>query len=209
MEIKVSEYLTWQRSSEAEMTTAVPAAMSQFYPEWFKNLRGNLRDYTKDHGYRTARHCLGLRGLPDIGYTLPFYFDRLEQNYYRMFDLHPEQLHGTCWAEQINGEYQWSIFVISFPWRARMSKHWRLLINDYPLDWNRTWHCFSGSVAPNYDVKGNNIGTQWQYAYEIDPAYNYYNLEMVIAVNHGDLGQIRPGTPMFQAIPVYDPEFQN
>lgn len=202
MEIKATEYLTWQKSWESENHAPQPVPMKDFFPAWFKDLRGNLREYTQEFGYRTARHCLGLRGLPAIGYTLSF-----EQNHYRMFDLHPEQLHGTCWTEKINDAYVWSIFVISFPWRAKMPKSWRLLINDYPLDWSRQWHCFSGSVAPNYEVQGNNVGSMWHYEYPVDPDFNYYNLEMVLAVQSGDLGQIPPGTPIFQAVPVYDPEF--
>jgi hypothetical protein len=209
MEIKATEYLTWQRSRDAENTTACPESLTQFFPAWFKDLRGNLREYTQEFGYRTARHCLGLRGLPGIGYTLPFYNDRLIENYYRMFDLHPEQLHGTPWAEKINDQYVWSIFVISFPWRAKMHKHWKLMINDYPLDWSNQWHCFSGAVTPNYEITGNNIGSMWNYDYAVDIDFNYYNLEMVLAVQSGDLGQIPLGTPIFQAIPVYDPEFQN
>jgi len=226
MEFKVNDLLIWQRANDTACQT-FPQLIGKHYPKWIKELKSDLQDYADQEFAQnhTARNCLGLRGLANIGYTVPFELDiRDTANYVRTVQLHPEQLHGTRWAElHPCGGYIWGLHIVAFPWRAKMPRDWRLLINDYPLDWSADYHCFSGAVDANYEIRNNrNVGSLWNFDEEIDRDYNYYNLEIVLAIRnqqpvpeiivdttqlpHPWLTHWMPqGVCLFSAVPVYDP----
>jgi hypothetical protein len=211
MEFIANNNLVWQRASNTDWINP-PQLIHKNLPSWLKTLRGNVEAYTQsEYHHLTVRHCLGMRGLLDIGYSLP-----IEHapggSYSKCVKLHPEQLHGTRWAEiDQQNNYIWDIFIVSFPWRAKMPKGWRLLINDYPLDWHADYHCFTGAVDANYEILDNcNIGSLWNYDYKIDEHYNYFNLETVLAIKKHSLSVwTKPGACIFSAIPVYDPGHTN
>jgi hypothetical protein len=185
-----------------------PQLVSNFYPPWYKCLSGNLRDYQDtDFGpNHTARHCLGLRGLSDIGYTVPVPADIVWDEFTAMSrgGVTPQQLHGTKWAEKDeNGEEKWVLRIITLPWRAKLKKNWRLLITPYMLDWSDNYFCFSGAVEANYQFDNNTIGGHYIWDQYLDHKYyNYFNLEMVVAIRKG--ATIKKDSLLFTAIPLYD-----
>jgi hypothetical protein len=88
-----------------------------------------------------------------------------------------------------------------------MAPGWRLLILPYLMDWNTDWQEFAGMVEPNYDIQhGSCIGSALKWTQPIDTAYNYYNLETVLAVRRDR--HLEKGTVTFAAVPYYDPDME-
>jgi hypothetical protein len=186
-------------------------------PQWFKGLKAHKDEITLAE-QQTIRNCLGFRGIANIGYTIPLPeeitgFD----TYFSRGRLHPEMIHGTKFAANPGGPwtepggnidyspYEFRIRLLHWPWRARMAPGWRMLILPYLLDWSDEWTEFAGTVEPNYDIRdGTGIGTGLKWTQPIDPGYNYYNLETVIACKRTVV--IPKGTVTFCAVPLYDPE---
>ena len=205
MDIVVNEYLTWERAEQAESAPA-PIPCSKYFPEWWKNLRGDLRHYlpeSGDHRNHTVRMCLGLRGISQLGYTIPLDSEldcKITKGSWRYGELLQEMLHGTQWAEKINNEYVWERpRILAWPWRAKMPPGWRLLMNHYPLDWSPDFHCFSGYVEANH---GSSF---WSWPHEIDSNYNYYNVETVVITKNQV--RIAPGSAVFSMIPIFEPDY--
>lgn len=224
-EIKATEYLTWEFSTDPRigyLNCPAPTPIKNHLPQWFKELRGNIQEYLPE-GFgqqHTIRHCLGFRGLIDIGYTIPLpeTLDGFDTFFSRGF-LHPEMLHGTHWANKTkdnspwfksaeffeSSPYEYRLRLLFWPWRARMNPGWRLLILPYLLDWSQDWHEFAGAVDPNYMiVDGTGIGSGLNWSQKIDSQYNYYNLETVIAYKRSV--SIPKDTVTFCAVPLFDPD---
>lgn len=206
MQINSTPVLTWQQScdSDADLCPS-PVPTKSVTPNWFKSLKGNFANYADSDEYqKTVRHCLGLRGAMSIGWTVPW-----KKGFIRGVPLHQEQIHGSIWAEQLDNKYQWHLHIMCWPWRARLPKGWRLYITSHPLTWSKDWFSFSGCVDSNYHVVDNkNVGSFWNYDYKIDQEYCYFNLENVMAFRQKDgYDNVEEGTPMFSAIPVYDPDY--
>ncbi len=72
-------------------------------------------------------------------------------------------------------------------------------MNDYPLEWRSDFHSFSGFVEANH---GSGF---WGWNTNMDPAFNYYNVETVVITQQQT--QIAPGTAIFSMVPVYDPDY--
>lgn len=210
MEIVVNEHLTWQRAEQAN-NCPEPIACSRYFPEWWKNLRGDLRSYmpeSGDHANHTARMCLGLRGISQLGYTIPLTADMDQAmpvsatRHWRYGWLLQEMLHGSPWAEITDGEYVWGRpRIIAWPWRAKMAPGWRMLVNDYPLAWSSDWHCFSGYVEANHP------SSIWGWEEEMEPEYNYYNLETVIIMRNKNF-RIAKDTALCSFVPIFEPNYQ-
>ena len=205
MDIVVNEYLTWERAEQAE-SAPEPIPCAKHFPEWWKNLRGDLREYipaSDNHKNHTARLCYGLRGVSQLGYTIPLnsaLHNGVTRGAWRYSQLLQEMLHGTQWAEKNNDEYVWGQpMILAWPWRAKMSKGWRLLINDYSLGWEKDFHCFSGYVEANHD------SGFWGWQQPMDPEYNYYNVETVVIMKNQ--ARIAPGSAVFSMIPIYEPGY--
>lgn len=206
-----NEWLTWQRATkwvhgDSPLTEypAPPWKLGNYYPEWFKNLKAEMNHYVPEVQDKkfTARVCLGLRGINSLGWTLttgwPITHGEVQ--------FHPEQMHGTPWAEKDSqGQYIWNLYLKTYPWRAKMKKGFRLLIADYPLEFSQAWHTFSGCVDANYRVNENQqLGSIYWFDEPIDPEYNYFNIETVIAIKKGC--HIPSQTVNFVIVPVWDPE---
>ena len=216
--VRFSDYLAWEYSTDPAiqyLNCPAPEPVKNFLPEWFRNLKGNLQEYLPE-GFgqqHTIRHCLGFRGLLNIGFTIPLpeTLDGYDTHFSRGH-LHPEMLHGTKWANK--GEKPWcddpSLYeyrtrLLFWPWRAKMSLGWRMIILPYLLDWSNNWHEFAGSVEPNYEIHyGTSIGTGLKWDIPIDAQYNYYNLETVLAFKRSCV--VEKGTVTFCAVPYYDTE---
>lgn len=205
MDIVVNEYLTWERAEQAD-SAPVPIPCAKHFPEWWKNLRGDLRHYlpeSGDHRNHTARLCHGLRGVSQLGYTIPLDAElhtNVTQGSWRYSRLLQEMLHGTIWAEKVNDEYVWGRpMILAWPWRAKMALGWRLLMNDYSLEWRNDFHCFTGFVEANH---GSGF---WGWNTPMDPAFNYYNVETVVIMKKQT--QIVSGSAIFSMIPIYDPDY--
>jgi hypothetical protein len=225
MEIAINQTLTWQLAKDAT-ENSIPAQIKETKPQWFRNLPGNLKELdlsghsTDDlkslegHGFRSAKFCLGLKGIRTLGWTIPTqheingHYGDGNQISYRQSFLHPEMLHGTPWCTKTqHNRHVWTIKIISFPCRAKLPQGFRLLITSYPLDWSPDWFCFSGCVDANYQVSDSrNIGSIWDFEEVIDPDYNYYNVELVLAIKEKDV-KIPPGSLIFSMIPVWDPDY--
>ena len=202
----IHDNVTWQRSHEtsAELC-ADPVPIQDVIPPWFKQLRGSFSTYSADPGFtHTARHCLGLRGAMTLGWTIPW-----RSGFIRGVPLHTEQLHGSIWAEQHEHGPRWHLHVMCYPWRAKLPQGWRLLMYAHPLVWSHDWFSFAGAVDANYTViNGTDIGSFWNYDYEIEQHHGYFNLEHVMAFRERDgYDDIPEGTPLFAAVPVYDPSY--
>lgn len=209
MDIVVNDYLTWQRAEQGELSSA-PIACSQYFPDWWRNLRGDLRHYVApsgDHRNHTARLCHGLRGTSQLGYTMVL--DQALENTripqgaksWKYSWLQQEMLHGSCWAEKVNDQFVWGRpRILAWPWRARMAPGWRLLITAYHLDWNAQYHAFTGYVEANH---GSGF---WGWSQPQDPAYNYYNVETVF-IMRADADTIPAGRSIFSMIPIYEPGY--
>jgi hypothetical protein len=217
--VHVTDYLTWEYSTDPAiqyLNCPAPQPVKNFLPAWVRNLRGNLQEYLPE-GFgqqHTIRHCLGFRGLLNIGYTIPLP-ETLDgyDTYFSRGHLHPEMLHGTKWANKgtqpwTNDDsslYEYRIRLLNWPWRARMNRGWRMIILPFLLDWNSDWNEFAGTVEPNYDIEnGTGIGAGLKWDIPIDNEYNYYNLETVLAFKRSCV--IEKGTVTFCAVPYYDPE---
>ena len=208
MEFSATDWLTWQRASNAVNFLDPPFRLGDYYPDWFKNLKADVRHYLpRGHMQNhTARVCLGLRGINSVGWTI------IDPTYpYIGGDVvfHPEQLHGTKWCEKnSSGEYIWKIVLKALPWRAKMAPGWRLIVGDYPLAFSEDWHTFSGCVDANYKINNDGqLGSFYKYDEPIDPNFNYYNIETVMAVKQ-DLIATPSGAVTFSIIPYYDPDYQ-
>ena len=209
-----NQWLTWQRATKLvnadyalNVYQTAPERLGNYYPNWFKNLKADVRTYLPQGvGQKnlTARVCLGLRGINNLGWTLktPWDMDRGGAH-----EFHPEQLHGTRWSEKDeNGEYIWGIYLIKYPWRAKMAKGFRLLISDYPLEFSTEWYTFSGCVDANYRIDENGqLGGMYWYDEPIDLNFDYFNVETVVAIKKGY--DIPAGVVSFVITPVWDPDY--
>ena len=229
MQTQAKPYLWWERATPESTDTAdawiAPTPVQDCLPQWYVDLPGNLQrlkldpgtpnhDILISHGMRSAKLCLGLRGIRSLGWTIPLahsYTDSTATSWKQTW-LHPAMIHGSGFDKQnADGSYQWGIRLLSFPWRAKMALGWRLLITAHPLTWHADWFCFSGCVDANYRHDGRNIGSFWQFDHDMDLDYNYYNIEVVMSVrnshNHPQI-EIPAGTCVFSMIPVYDPDYR-
>lgn len=223
-DIQVTDYLTWEYCNDPDiqyLNCPAPSAMRNHMPEWFKNLKAKKPEIVLGDGTgrpfaenQTIRNCLGFRGLANLGYTIPLP-ETLDgyDTYFSRGRLHPAMISGTIWANKGDRPwthddaslYEYRLRLLHWPWRARMARGWRLLILPYLLDWNQDWNEFSGTVEPNYDIcYGTGIGVGLKWTQPIDTAYNYYNLETVIAYKR--TVTVPKGTLTFCAVPLFDPE---
>lgn len=214
-----TDYLTWEYCADPDiqyLDCPKPTAIRNHLPKWFKELRGNLKEYLPE-GFgdqHTIRHCLGFRGLLDIGYTIPLP-ETLDghDTYFARGRLHPAMLYGTPWANKGTvpwtdndySLYEYRIKLLHWPWRARMNPGWRMIILPYLLDWSTDWNEFAGAVEPNYNISsdGCGVGHGLKWSQPIDSKYNYYNIETVLAYKR--TAQIDKGTVTFCAVPLFDP----
>ena len=212
--IETTPYLTWEYCDDPEiqyLNCPAPTPMRNHMPEWFKKLKGK-RDEVTFAENQTIRNCLGFRGLANIGYTIPLPEDLSgHDTYFSRGRLLPSMIDGTIFGKQGDSYVDKSLYlyrfrILNYPWRAKMAKGWRLLVLPYLLDWNNDWNEFAGTVDPNYDVQhGTQIGSSLKWTTPIDPEYNYYNLETVIAYKRS-VSKINKGTLTFCAVPLFDPE---
>ena len=212
--IETTPYLTWEYCDDPEiqyLNCPAPTPMRNHMPEWFKKLKGK-RDEVTFAENQTIRNCLGFRGLANIGYTIPLPEDLSgHDTYFSRGRLQPSMIDGTIFGKQGDSYVDKSFYlyrfrILNYPWRAKMAKGWRLLVLPYLLDWNNDWNEFAGTVDPNYDVQhGTQIGSSLKWTTPIDPEYNYYNLETVIAYKRS-VSKINKGTLTFCAVPLFDPE---
>ena len=243
MQLQSTDYLTWQRALPVEMPNlpdrqafpiedwAQPTPIKNCLPRWYKNLPGNLKNLNlsettqnqgilTSHGHRSAKLCLGLRGITTVGWTIPLSHNLTNPVTYPCHDgnvgrketmLHPAMITGSGFDQlREDGEYQWEIRIVSFPWRACMAPGWRLMITAHPLTWSPDWFCFSGCVDANYRHNGTNIGSFWNFEYDMDLSKNYYNVEVVLAIRAcaDRTVTIPAGTCVFSLVPIYDPDYQ-
>lgn len=216
MDIRVTDYLTWEYSTDPAiqyLSCPAPTPIAQHMPGWFKALKA--RNAQVDIAeQQTIRNCLGFRGLASIGYTIPLP-ETLDgyDTYFSRGRLHPDMMPGTPWANKGTEPwcaddfslYEYRFRLLHWPWRARMAPGWRLLILPYLLDWNPDWNEFAGTVEPNYHiVDGTGIGSGLKWTQPIRNEYNYYNLETVIAYKRSVT--VDQGTVTFTAVPLYDPD---
>jgi hypothetical protein len=219
-EIYVNPYLTWEYSDDPAiqyLNCPAPAPVQNHMPNWFKSQKSRKSEIDIAD-QKTIRNCLGFRGLATVGYTIPLPEEiNSYDTYFSRGRLHPDMLYGTHWANRtedgkpwVAGDgspYQYGVRLLHWPWRARMAPGWRLLILPYLLDWATSWNEFAGMVEPNYDIEnGTGIGSGLQWTQAIDPAYNYYNLETVIAFQRNTV--VAKDTVTFCAVPLFDPELE-
>jgi hypothetical protein len=207
--VKVNDYLCWESARLddflADLDCEPPQPTQNFLPEWYANLKGDLRSYrTDDWRYNhTVRYCKGLQGLHSIGWTMPLPIDiTAEQNVISRKIVVPEMLYGTMWNEKDqNNQHVWDFTIVFWPWRARLAKGWKMFTTAYHLDWNPDWFEFSGLPPANYSVnlEKNSIGSmyQWEQALDTD-TYDYYNIETVLAFRRGTT--IKKGAITFSLI---------
>lgn len=213
----LNDYLEWEYCDDPDiqyLNCPKPTPMRHHMPEWFKKLKGK-RDEVTFAEQQTIRNCLGFRGLASIGYTIPLPEDLTGYDtYFARGRVQPAMIEGTIfanqgtvpWTDDDFSLYEYRFRILNYPWRAKMSKGWRMLILPYLLDWSKDWHEFAGSVDPNYDIQhGTQIGSSLKWSTPIDSEYNYYNLETVIAYKRS-VKQIDKGTLTFCAVPLFDPE---
>lgn len=223
--IPVTDYLTWESCADSrfDFDCPPPTPIANHLPQWFKNMRGNIREYLPE-GFgadHTIRHCVGFRGLMDVGYTMPLPVSVGGwQTHFASGNLHPEMVHGTPWADKPGGPwndptepndgkdyspYRYRMKLLFWPWRARMAPGWRLMIMPNPWEWHTEWQSFAGAPRPNYQFNnsGTGLGNYSKWDIVCDPAYNYSNIETVLAVHREHV--IPAGTVTFWAVPVYDP----
>lgn len=218
MEVKATDYLTWEYSTDPAiqyLACPAPTPVRNHMPKWFKDLKA-WKPTVDIAEQQTIRNCLGFRGLAQIGYTIALPEEvGLYDTYFNRGRLHPDMLHGTRWANRRedgvswapgdSSPYEYGIRLLHWPWRARMAAGWRLLILPYMLDWSSDWQEFAGTVEPNYHiVDGTGIGSGLKWSEPIRNEYNYYNIETVLAVKRS--ATIPAGTVTFTAVPMYDPE---
>lgn len=185
--------------------------VSKHLPDWYKNLKGDIKNYFtpgfgQDH---TARYCLGLRGLAYVGYTCPLPMDLKTFDYdpspWGDLNFHPATLTGTKWSHTMPGapadehlhNYEWNLRLLEWPWRAKLPKDWRMLVTSYMLDWTDDWYCFNGSPPAMVAKRLHRVR---KFSKIIDPKFDYFNLEIVVAIKNGVT--VPKGTCMFTAIPL-------
>jgi hypothetical protein len=244
MQLQVTDYLCWERAQPENSANffpgwepcpiedwSEPQQLKNCLPQWFRNLPANLKNLNfsesvpdqemlHQHGHRSAKLCLGLRGIRTVGWTIPLTHDLTAPATYPGHNgnvgrketmLHPAMLTGSGFDQlREDGSYEWEIRIISFPWRARMAPGWRLMITSHPLTWSKDWFCFSGCVDANYRHDGTNIGSFWNFDYTMDLSQNYYNIELVIAIRSEAKNTITipKETCLFSMVPLYDPDYQ-
>ena len=219
--IQVTDYLTWESCDDPRfnyLNCPAPVPSRNHLPTWVKELSGNLREYlpggfAADH---TIRHCLGFRGLMDIGYTMPLpEIIGGGDSAFSTGRLHPEMIHGTqwaqtwptwgpadCWADPISNQpdyspYRYRIKLLHWPWRVKMAPGWKMLTLPNLWDWNEDFNTFSG--AQNANLGSSNCN--WSFPY--DPAYSYYNIETVMAIRRDRV--VPAGAITFCLVPIYQP----
>jgi len=215
--IDVYDYLTWEYSTDPDiqyLACPPPGPMREHMPPWFKQLKAR-RPTVDIAEQQTIRNCLGFRGIAHCGYAIPLPEEvTCYDTHFNRGRLHPDMIAGTPWAHKEPGrqwaaddysEYEYSIRLLHWPWRARMTRGWRLLILPYLLDWSQDWTEFAGTVEPNYEVNhGTDIGSGLKWSHTIDSKYNYYNIETVVALRRGTT--IPKGTLTMCLLPYFDPE---
>jgi len=215
--IQVTDYLTWESCDDPRFTNLsvdAPTPSRNHLPKWVKELSGNIREYLPD-GFaqdHTIRHCMGFRGLMDIGYTMPLpEVVGGGDSEFAKGRLHPEMIHGTQWAKQGGGPwtdptsatgfdpspYQYRIKLLHWAWRAKMAPGWRLLTLPTLWDWSEDFNTFSGAQSANLE------SSACIYSIPMDPAYCYYNIETVMAIRRDRM--IPKGTITFCVVPIYQP----
>ena len=219
-EIRVSDYLTWEYSADPAiqyLNCPAPTPIRNHMPNWFKEQKARKEEINIAN-QQTIRNCLGFRGLANIGYTIPLPEEvNCYDTYFNRGRLHPDMLYGTHWANRTKdgkpwfstdgSPYEYGIRLLHWPWRARMSLGWRMVILPYLLDWSKDWNEFAGTVEPNYDIRnGTSIGSGLEWTQPIDTQYNYYNLETVLAFRRNTV--ITKDTVTFCAVPLFDPELE-
>jgi hypothetical protein len=121
--------------------------------------------------------------------------------------LHPAMLEGSVWSQQVDGDYQWGVTLVTWPWRAVLPLGWRLLIMAHPLEWSRDWHVFTGCVDGNYLRTVGRTGGFWQWPYDMQDDLCYFKVETVLAYRFPRT-IIPQDTCLFSAVPVWDPDYQ-
>jgi len=223
--IQETDYLTWESCNDPrfDFDCPPPQLVANFLPDWFKNMRGNIREYFPE-GFgadQTIRHCVGFQGLLNIGYSMPLPVAVGGwQTHFASGNLHPEMVHGTPWAEKPGGPwndasdvhngkdwspYKYRMKLLFWPWRAKMAPGWRLMIVPNLWEWHTEWHAFSGAPKANYHVNPDStgLGSYSKWDISLEDNYNYYNIETVLAVHREHV--IPAGTVTFWAIPIYEP----
>tara|TARA_R110002060_G_scaffold51447_2_gene62429 strand:+ start:1084 stop:1767 length:684 start_codon:yes stop_codon:yes gene_type:complete len=210
-------HLTWEYCDDPEiqyLNCPAPTPMRNHMPQWFKQLKAKKQDIDIAE-QQTIRNCIGFRGLANIGYTIPLPED-LDgyDTYFARGRVQPQMMPGTIFANKgtapfASGDdslYEYRMKILNYPWRAKMAKGWRLLILPYLLDWSHDWQEFAGIVEPNFDVyNGTQLSTAMKWSTPLDPEYNYYSLQTVIATKRR-LPKLVKGTLTFCAVPLFDPE---
>jgi len=212
--IQVTDYLTWESCDDAgfEFECPAPTPSRNHLPTWIKELGGNLREHLPE-GFaqdQTIRHCAGFRGLMDIGYTIPLpeTVDGRD-SYFARGRLHPEMVHGTPWANKPGGpwtepngtvdysDYEFRVKLLIWPWRAKMAPGWQMLVLPNLWDWSANFNSFSGAQAANLP------STACKWGLPVDPEFNYYNIETVMAIRRDQ--EVPAGSITFTAVPIYRP----
>jgi hypothetical protein len=219
-DVQVTDYLTWEYCTDPDiqyLNCPAPEPVAKHLPQWFKDQKASSLDINFVDNKQTVRNCLGFRGLASVGYTIPLpeTLDGFD-TYFSRGRLHPAMLYGTQWANRTAdgtawsrddaSEYEYRLKLLSWPWRARMSPGWRMLILPYLMDWSSDWNEFAGTVEPNYVIArdGCGVGHALKWTQPIDHDMNYYNLETVIAFKRSIT--VKKGTLTFCAVPIYDPD---
>jgi len=180
--------LWWQRFYQAVKDPSWPACD---HPKNFALLPAEIQ-----------KECVEVHGYSD---TLKRYWPYPPV---KLVELHPEMLHGSVWTEKdTNGNYRWTIILMSWPWRAQMAPGWRLMMTAHPFDWSRNWHAFTGCVDANYLHDEKNINSFWNFEYPIESEFSYYNVETVVAVDAQHL-EIPAGVSLFSMLPMWDPDYR-
>ena len=219
--IQVTDYLTWESCDDPRFSyleCPPPAPSRNYLPTWVKELSGNIREYlpagfAADH---TIRHCLGFRGLMDIGYTMPLpEVVGGGDSAFSVGRLHPEMIHGTQWAktwptwgpadhwidstfnQPDYSPYRYRLKLLHWPWRAKMAPGWRLLTLPTLWDWSEDFNTFSGAQDANL------TSTACRWTLPMDSTYNYYNIETVMAIRRDRV--VPKGAITFCLVPIYQP----
>ena len=194
--VQVNDLLTWESARVDDFLHRVecppPQPCRNFMPEWYKNLRGDLTKYRQGEwrNNKTIRHCQGIQGLTRLSFTMPMPFDMTEQeNVLSRKILVTEMVHGTMWDERDHqGNNLWNMLAIFWPWRARLSKGYRILVTEHGMDWNPAYHTFSGATPPNHNPnpEKNEFGNMYRWEQDLDiTKYNYFNIETIMALRTG------------------------
>jgi hypothetical protein len=209
VQVQVSDNLTWESarvdSFLQDFDCPPPMPIAGITPQWYKDLKGDLRQYRNDDWRynHTARWCKGLQGVMRTGWTIPLPVEvGPEQTVIGRKIVVPEMMYGTMWNDQdADGNHVWDLTVVFWPWRARLTKGWRMLTTAYPLDWSPDWFEFSGMPAANYfiNTEKKSIGNMYRYEQPLDTdQYDYFNVETVLATKRGTV--IPKGTITFNLV---------